>query len=170
MPRGRKPKADLTKELLKIQKAYGSLSAGLVLKEAKKKRHPLHTYFNWDDSDAAKKWRLHQANMLITRAQITITDHEERTISAFISVNKEEGREFVHTAEAINDDQIALQIFSQLEARIATLQDHLQSLDLLQGISKTALTSAKTPITKRRIQLEKKVARAVKKKKSKKAA
>ena len=107
--------------------------------------------------------------MLISRAQITITDHEERTISAFISVNKEDGREFVHTAEAINDDQIALQIFAQLEARIATLQDHLQSLNLLQGVSKTALTSAKTPITKRREQLERKVARSSKKRKTKAA-
>ena len=169
MPKSKKPRADLTEELLKIQKTYGSLSAGLVLKEAKKKRHPLHPYFNWDDSDAAKKWRLHQANMLISRAQITITDHEERTISAFISVNKEDGREFVHTAEAINDDQIALQIFAQLEARIATLQDHLQSLNLLQGVSKTALTSAKTPITKRREQLERKVARSSKKRKTKAA-
>ena len=169
MPKSKKPRADLTEELLKIQKTYGSLSAGLVLKEAKKKRHPLHPYFNWDDSDAAKKWRLHQANMLISRAQITITDHEERTISAFISVNKEDGREFVHTAEAINDDQIALQIFAQLEARIATLQDHLQYLNLLQGVSKTALTSAKTPITKRREQLERKVARSSKKRKTKAA-
>ena len=41
MPRGVKPKADITKELLKIQKTYGTLSASAVLKEAKKKRHPL---------------------------------------------------------------------------------------------------------------------------------
>jgi len=170
MPRGVKPKADITKELLKIQKTYGTLSASAVLKEAKKKRHPLHPYFNWDDSSAAQKWRLHQANMLITRAQIIITDHEERTVSAFISVNREEGREFVHTAQAVQDSELVLQIFSQLEARMDALQDQLQSLNLFKGVSKTALKVAKKPITKRREQLERKVARASKKKKGKKAA
>ena len=127
-------------------------------------------YFNWDDSSAAQKWRLHQANMLITRAQIIITDHEERTVSAFISVNREEGREFVHTAQAVQDSELVLQIFSQLEARMDALQDQLQSLNLLKGVSKTALKVAKEPITKRREQLERKVARASKKKKAKKAA
>ncbi len=165
MPRGKKPKADLTEELLKIQSTYGTLSAGLVLKEAKKKRHPLHVYFNWDDSDAAKKWRLHQANMLIVRAQIVVTDHEERTVNAFISVNSEDGREFVHTATAINNDQILLQIFSQLEARMNTIEDHLQSLQLLSGTSRKAIETAKLPITKKRKQLEKKVARSANKKK-----
>jgi len=165
MPRGRKPKADLTEELLKIQSTYGTLSAGLVLKEAKKKRHPLHAYFNWDDTNAAKKWRLHQANMLIVRAQIIITDHEEHTVNAFISINSESGREFVHTAEAINDDQILLQIFSQLEARMNTIEDHLQSLQLLSGTSRKAIESARLPITKKRKQLEKKVASSTKKKK-----
>jgi hypothetical protein len=55
-----------------------------------------------------------------------------------------------------------LQIFKQLEARIDTLQDQLQALNLLKGVSKTAITKAKAPITKRREQLERKVARATK--------
>lgn len=164
MTRGRKPIADVTEELLKIQKSYGALSAVYVLKEAKKKKHPLHQYFNWNDSSAAKKWRLHQANMLIARAQIIITDHEERTVSAFISVNRNEGRQFVHTAEAINNDELTLQIFTQLESRMESLQDQLQSLNLLKGTSKSALKIAKAPITKKREQLERKVARASKKK------
>ena len=162
-------KADLTAELLKIQKSYGSISAQLVLKEASKKRHPLHVYFDWNNSKAAKKWRLHQANMLIARAQVYITDHESKTVSAFVSINRDSGREFVHTAEILNDDQMLLQIFQQLQSRMDNIEEHLTSLNLLKGTSKTAILSAKVPITKKREQLERKVARAYKRK-SKKAA
>ena len=70
----------------------------------------------------------------------------------------------------MQDSELVLQIFSQLEARMDALQDQLQSLNLLKGVSKTALKVAKEPITKRREQLERKVARASKKKKAKKAA
>ena len=65
-------------------------------------------------------------------------------------------------AEAMNDNKLVLQIFKQLEARIDTLQDQLQALNLLKGVSKTAIPKAKAPITKRREQLERKVARATK--------
>jgi len=33
---------------------------------AKSPRSPLHKYFDWDDSTAARKWRVHQARMMIS--------------------------------------------------------------------------------------------------------
>ena len=162
----RKKTVDIEAELLKIHKTYGSVSPANILQVAKRKRHPLHRFFSWDDTEAAKKWRVHQANMLIASAKVIIEPHEKRTVSAFVSVKSDDSRKFVHIAEAMSNDALALQIFNQLEARIDTLQDQLQSLDLLKGTSKTALVKAKAPITKRREQLEKRVARAAKKKKA----
>tara|TARA_B100000131_G_scaffold266922_1_gene265036 strand:+ start:12 stop:500 length:489 start_codon:yes stop_codon:yes gene_type:complete len=155
MPRGRKPKADIRDELLKIRKKYGSLSASAVVTEAKKKRHPLHSFFNWDDTDAAKKWRLHQANMLIVRAKITFTTHEQQTIKVFISVTDEEnGRNFVYTADAVQDKELMLQLFDQLHTRIENIEAQLTALSLLKGATATALKNAKTPIKRRKQQLQ----------------
>lgn len=153
---------DLLDQLQKIHKKFGGITPARVVSEAKRKRHPLHKFFDWEDTEAAKRWRLHQANNLISRVQIVVSPQDSRTVNAFVSIKDNNTRKFVAMAEAMNDNKLVLQIFKQLEARIDTLQDQLLALNLLKGVSKTAITKAKAPITKRREQLERKVARATK--------
>ena len=52
----RKKTVDIEAELLKIHKTYGSVSPANILQVAKRKRHPLHRFFSWDDTEAARKW------------------------------------------------------------------------------------------------------------------
>ena len=150
MVRTKKVKLDVTSELLNIQSKHGILTAEGVLKEAKKKRHPLHKHFDWDNTKAAKRWRLHQANMLISQATVTLTEHDPKTVHAFVSIKTEEGRQFVHTVDAINNKQFLFQIFSQLHSRIKTIEEQLTSLDMLKGEVAVALTIAKEPIAKQK--------------------
>ncbi len=82
-------KVNVTAELLKIKDKYGSLSAENVVTEAKKKRHPLHSHFDWNDSSAAVQWRLHQARMLIATAKVYVNEHAEETVHAFVSIAEE---------------------------------------------------------------------------------
>lgn len=51
-----------------LQKKFpnGTLTAKEVLEFARPKSSPIHKYFNWDDSEAAEKYRLMQARQLIT--------------------------------------------------------------------------------------------------------
>ena len=52
--------------LMKIyEKNDGMLTPDLVVKEAKRKSHPLHKCFEWNDGKAAKAYRLSQAGKLI---------------------------------------------------------------------------------------------------------
>ena len=146
---------NLTEELLKIHTKYGSLTSENVLKEAKKKRHPLHPHFDWDDTEAANRWRVHQSNMLISQARITIAEHEEKKIHAFVSINKEGRREFIYTADALEDKQMLFQIFSQLKNRIENIEDQLNSMHMLKGAVKAALIAAKKPISKQTNKLKK---------------
>ena len=146
----KKVKVDVTSELLNIQGKHGMLTAEGVLKEAKKKRHPLHNHFDWDNTKAAKRWRVHQANMLISQATVTLTEHETKTVHAFVSIKTEEGRQFVHTVDAINDKQILFQIFIQLHTRIKSIEEQLTALNLLKGEVAVALTIAKKPIAKQK--------------------
>ena len=150
-----KKRIDITSELLRIQDKQGVLTAEGVLKEAKKKRHPLNSYFDWDDTTAGKRWRLHQANMLIAQARVTIVDHEETRVHAFISIKTDEGREFVYTADALGDNRLLLQIFDQLNTRIENIKEQLASMDLLKGAVKKALITAQKPISKQRAKLKK---------------
>lgn len=51
--------------LMEIYSQKGDLTPEMVLAEAKAKKNPLHKCFEWDDSAAAKKYRLSQARDII---------------------------------------------------------------------------------------------------------
>lgn len=63
-------------EILRIKDTLGLTPENLI-KEAKKKSNPLHNLFEWDDTEAARKWRLQQGRLIINEIKI-IVDTEER--------------------------------------------------------------------------------------------
>lgn len=58
------------KEIEKIEKEYGKVTSDLLLQRAESEDSPLHDCFEWDDSVAAHKYRLHQATVLILNLSI----------------------------------------------------------------------------------------------------
>ncbi len=71
-----------------IKRNGGSITPAIVLQEAKKAKSPLHSHFNWDDSEAANQWRLSQAAELIRKVKVTLVVSPERTVRvrAFMNV------------------------------------------------------------------------------------
>lgn len=62
----RKKKTVIIEEAIgAVVRTEGHVTATLLLEAATKKGHPLHDYFTWDDSEAARKWRLAQAEAMI---------------------------------------------------------------------------------------------------------
>lgn len=51
----------------------GRLTAEALIQAARPPGHPLHNYFEWDDSKAGHQWRLHQARQLIATARMKFT-------------------------------------------------------------------------------------------------
>jgi hypothetical protein len=51
----------------------GKARAQVVYEDAKKKRSPLHEYFEWDDSVAAEGYRLNQARELLRFIHVVVT-------------------------------------------------------------------------------------------------
>jgi hypothetical protein len=70
------------------QKNGGKLTPEQVLTAAKPKSSPLHQHFQWDDSEAAKQYRLMQAGQLIRRVRITYAPNEDRSfrVRAYVNV------------------------------------------------------------------------------------
>ena len=62
-------------EVLRIKEKNG-LTAWNLLNEARKKRNPLHDLFDWDDTIAAKKWRLQQARVFINEIMVVVDSEE----------------------------------------------------------------------------------------------
>jgi len=57
--------------LEKIERKHGVLTPDLVLREAQKKKSPLRKWFEWDDTEAARQYRLEQARELIRSVVVT---------------------------------------------------------------------------------------------------
>ena len=68
---------DVAGRLANIYRAKGKLSEGDVLADARKKSSPLHSFFEWDDTAAAERYRLEQAASLIRRVKVTVIPAED---------------------------------------------------------------------------------------------
>lgn len=76
MKGGKKGAEIVAKTLQQITNRHrGELHPKDVVSEAKRKQSPLHHHFDWDDTSAAKKYRLTQARELIRSIEVRIVDH-----------------------------------------------------------------------------------------------
>lgn len=91
-----------------------ALTAEAVVADAKKATSPLHSFFCWDDSEAAKLYREDQARWLI-RSVIRVTvrgdDHEDLQTREFVNVTIEDERQYVSVATAMNNANLRNQMF-----------------------------------------------------------
>ena len=60
------------RELERIYKKHKVVTVEVVLAEAAKTTHPLHSYFEWDNNVAAQKYRIVQAYSLIMASKFTV--------------------------------------------------------------------------------------------------
>ncbi len=81
----------IQRELQEIWDHRGKLDAADVVKVAKSPKHPLHKYFTWDDTEAARLRRLDEARFLIRHVNIeveTIHGGRPNRVRAFVAVNR----------------------------------------------------------------------------------
>lgn len=71
----------IAKRLERIARRNGGiLTPDAVVEDARDESSPLHEQFTWDDTEAAKQWRLEQARTLIRSVKIEIKA-DEKTVS-----------------------------------------------------------------------------------------
>jgi hypothetical protein len=106
----------------------------VIVQKAKNKRCPAHHCFTWEDSEAAEKWRLQEARMLVN-AIVVEEESENETVSrpAFESVIIGEQRQYVPTTiESLSDDEIWEQIADEAVMTIRTLQHKLNTYSYIR--------------------------------------
>lgn len=73
--------------LVEISKRTGLITPPIVLADAKNPKSPLHSFFEWDDTKAAEKWRLEQAGYLIRHISIEVLKNgKQEDVRYFFSV------------------------------------------------------------------------------------
>jgi len=110
---------DVIDEVLEVQEKFG-LTADNLIKRASKKSSSLYNFFDWDNTSAGDKWRLHQARMLINEIKVIVEDKE---MYAFENVNvsivdktpkdKFSSREYKPVVEIINNVDFRRQLIQR---------------------------------------------------------
>lgn len=81
----------------------GLLTEEAILNVAKAKSHPLHSEFTWDNTAAAKLWRLEEARRLIRSVYITLESPKHAPVSVRAYASLPSDREAAGGYRAIQD-------------------------------------------------------------------
>lgn len=109
-------------ELERLRKRHGGvLMPEQVIKAARPKTSPLHGSFDWDDTKAARKWRIEQARRLI-RVFVAVIGNDG---------NKRETRMYISLSTDRNGQggyRIIEDVLSDTEMRSTLLQDAYEDM------------------------------------------
>jgi hypothetical protein len=104
-----------------------------IVAKAQNKRTALHQCFDWDDDEAAKKWRLQQARQVVNSIVVYEQPEEEQPpqyISrAFENVTVGGGRAYVPIKAAMDNDAWREEVFGQITAAIFAQERKAESYE-----------------------------------------
>jgi len=133
-------------ELERLEREHGCLVPKTIVEAARKPNSPLHTFFEWNDSVAAQKYRLLQATMLVRHVKVTIEapDMEPREVRAYVTPYHGQG--YVRIERALSDEDMRRQLLAQAREDLEAFKrryEALQELDALFAAIDTALKTKK---------------------------
>lgn len=104
-------------ELMAIcTKNGGVLKAEDVVAHAENPASAMHSWFTWDDTEAARQWRLHQARMLI-RVTVTVSPDKQEHMRAYVSMADdrygEDGGGYRVMADVLTDEERRRQLLEE---------------------------------------------------------
>lgn len=126
----------VTEALLEIHAREGHVDPWTVVDIARDPKHPLHEYFEWDDSAAAQGFRVIQATGLIRSVRVkitTITDGKPKSVRGFLPASIT-GRDLPPYSYLSQDDIAAdpiarESVLRQMQRDISALERRYNDLD-----------------------------------------
>lgn len=116
--------------LLDLARRDGSITPESVVEAATDPASPLHNHFTWDDTEAARRYRLVEAGHLIRRYRIVVETAPDRKVKvrAFSSVPVGDDLGYVPTVEAMADPERREFVVQQAMREVAALRAKYQAL------------------------------------------
>jgi len=110
-----------------------------ILEFARSPNTALHKFFTWDDSEAAEKYRLIQAQRLIIRYELKVVrpDKPAATVRQFISLTtdrKRGGGGYRRVEDVMADDAMRAQMLTDAKAALGSLRNKYATLQELAGV------------------------------------
>lgn len=142
-------------ELAKIEeKNNGKLTAISVVEEASNPRSPLHDWFDWRDNEAARKWRMHQARILIGTIRVVSTyEGTKKDFRKYVNITiaEDKGRAYIQVKNAVKNPDTNAQILRRALNEITywerTYSEYKELEEIFTGITKTKKKLRKILVT-----------------------
>jgi len=123
-------------ELESIRQRHGGiLKAEDVVDFARNDKTALHAKFDWDDGEAAEKWRLMQARQVI-RVHVKIYPREKQQVRAYVSMvaDRKKGGGYRSTEEVLRIQELREQLLYQAHREMKAFVSRYEHLDELAGV------------------------------------
>lgn len=110
----------------------------VLLDSARNPSSPLHSFFEWDDTRAAEKYRLDQARSLLTRVKVFQAFGEQKVkIRAFVSLSSDRiaGGGYRPIGAVMGNAERRDELLKTAKGELASFQKRYQNLtDILGGV------------------------------------
>ncbi len=108
-----------------LHKRHGAIRPADLVEEARAEDHPLHKYFDWDDTTAAHQYRLGQARRVIRDIEVSWVEPKgPRNIEATVRST----RAFVNTTRDGQGYESIQSVMSNEEKRLRLMEQALDDL------------------------------------------
>lgn len=113
-----------------IHQEHGTLTPALLVDLAADPDHPLHDRFDWDDTEAARKWRLEQAGQLLRVVKLPTDPSRPHDLRAFVAVKGQDSHrsEYVPTEQAMADEFTRALVLRDMEREWKSLKKRYQHM------------------------------------------
>lgn len=125
---------NLKKELEEILRINnGFLTPEKVVEYAKNKKTALHEKFCWDDTEAAKKYRLMQASQIIRNVKVEIVHKDNPDYSVkireYVSLPADRGLNgYREINQVLTEDDLRLQFIESVQAEFEAIKNKLRKV------------------------------------------
>ncbi len=120
------------------EQAGGKLTPDVVLEDARNPNSPLAPYFEWDDTEAARQYRIQQARGLIRSVVVRYRptpDAPPRTVRAFLSTSDNEGRShYTPSIHVMTDEQMRARAIRKAWDELQAFRKRYEELSEFAGL------------------------------------
>lgn len=135
----------IQKELLSLAAKHGGkVTPEQIVAFAENPETALHSRFCWDDNEAAKRFRILQAERIL-RVTVFVEPRTEKTVRVFLSLPDDRAKSgaYRRTVDVLSDAQMRRQMLNAAIAELAAFQKKYAAFQELSAVFAAIRTVAK---------------------------
>lgn len=121
-------------EVCEALEREGNLTPGALVDASRDEDAPLHGYFEWDDEEAAERWRESQAGHIIRSVEVVAAGSTD-PVRAFVNIDAgDAGRVYVNVEAALSMPDTRDEVLARALADLKAFERRYRQLEELTGV------------------------------------